>query len=454
MEEVRFMDRYLDSYDVFFVFNKINLIDDDERDDVKSNIVARVKQARNVQRSDRYYFVNAKAAVKATLSSDEALWRTSGLGLFTKDLGRFLVDERHRAKVVVTVRDIRRIVRQLQKRVPEQRALTDADATSLQRRYAEAEAPLRELEARTKQIRSSLEQRVATICDDARARVTRRLVEISDEMPQIIATVSPGCELSLAPWKVKSASEAYAEAISEKAGDEITARFSAWAKDELGPAIGRSLQEIAVETNEVVNTFLDDLQVIRERLTGIEGGDDAEARTLFDDVVGRIGQSGLSGLGTLDASVGVGNLVKQILATMGVMVVWAFTPLGIIPLVIAVVVANTALLGRAKEKIATKVRSEISAALAVEIRRNAPANGDQAAELMAREIQPVIDGVMATIEGRVGELRAQVETALDALEKGTGQLETRRRELTVLEGTLDGAGQELEDLLADVVVTT
>src|SRR5205814_907640 len=85
IEEVRFMDAYLDTYDVFFVFNKINLIAPDEVADLKDEAVFRVRQHRDEQRVDRYFFVNALAGLTARVHRDDAGWRASAMAGFVDE---------------------------------------------------------------------------------------------------------------------------------------------------------------------------------------------------------------------------------------------------------------------------------------------------------------------------------------------------------------------------------
>jgi hypothetical protein len=244
----------------------------------------------------------------------------------------------------------------------------------------------------------------------------------------------------------------YGESLAEQAGAEVSDRFSDWARDEMGPEVAGVLQEIAAETDESVQAFYDELQEVRGMLTGVGGGDAADYYAMFEDVAERVGPARFGGVGGLNAGTGVAHLAKQLAATFGVLTVWAFSPFGLIPLAIGVAMTSNALLIRAREEIEANLRKEVANELAKKVRAEAPDNADKAAQRLADELAPIKSGVITNLEGRVGELRAQVEAALRALEQGEEVVAERRAELTKTEALIRQANDDLEDLISDVAI--
>jgi hypothetical protein len=450
IEEVRFMDIYLDAYDVFFVFNKINYIPDDEVAEVKDDALRRLGEHRDKQRHDRHYFVNALAALKARMSGDNAAaWRASGVAEFFDELSTFLATERHRAKLIGPAREVGREIRLLRRAVPEQRALIEQTEDELRKRYEEAKAPLRLLETRAQQIRRELDLAQQHVQAVVRAEVTNQIMRLSSQMPDIIQEITPEAELRLAPWKAKAAAEAYAKELSERASAEAASRFKAWQKKELKAVLEPELVAMSRRAEELFREFMRDLAKVREGLTGLDLSADDKLAGLGGG--GSLGAADLAGM-NFTGGLAVGHLMGQVAAVYGVLVVWAFTPLGWLPLIIGVLLANAAVLGFAKGKMEQKVRKEISAALSEKIRQDAAQNADKCAKGIRTALSSAIDELMSRVEGELKQLRIQVEDALGALNEGEDGVKQRRGQLAEWENMLETSANAVEDLIGDVAL--
>jgi tRNA U34 5-carboxymethylaminomethyl modifying GTPase MnmE/TrmE len=448
LEEVRFMDTYLDAYDVFFVFNKINYIPSDEVADVKEETLFRVRQRRDDQRRDRYFFVNALAALDARIRRDDATWRGSGVAGFVDELNTFLATERHRAKLMAPAREVSREIRQLRRVVPEQRALIEQDEADLRQRYQEAQEPLRQLKTRAKQMRQDLNSAQRQVESVIRAMVESRLIQLSSEMPGIIAEITPDAELSLRPWRAKEAAEAYAKELAERASAEASARFKKWQKEDLKAALEPDLASMAHRADELFMEFMRDLAKVREGLTGLDpsagGLSGADGETSLAD-------ADLEGL-NFTGGVAIGHLMGQIAAVYGVALVWAFTPFGWIPLIVGVLLANAAVLGFAKGKMEQKVRKELGVTLSQKTREDAAVNADKSASTFRKALSSAVDELMSRVDSELHQLRMQVEDALGALAMGGDAVKQRRKELADWEGLLEKCADAIEDLISDVAL--
>jgi hypothetical protein len=449
VEEVRFMDVYLDAYDVFFVFNKINYIPEDEVADVKEETLFRLRQHRDGQRRDRQYFVNALAALRARISGDDAAWRASAVAGFVEELSTFLATERHRAKLIGPARETGREVRLLRRAVPEQQALIAQTEAGLRRRYSEAQEPLKRLGTRAQQIRRELDLAQQHVQAVVRAEVTNRLMRLSAEMPDIIAEIVPEAELSLAPWRAKAAAEAYAKELSQRASAEAASRFKAWQNNDLKAILEPDLASMARRADEMFREFMRDLAKVREGLTGLDLA--AEDKLAGLDGEGQLRDADLAGM-NFTSGLAVGHLMGQIAAAYGVALVWAFTPFGFIPLIIGVLVANVAVTGFAKGKMDKKVRNELSAALGDKMRADAAQNADKSAKAIRKTLSSAVDELMSRVDGELKQLRVQVEDALGALNEGEDGVKLRREQLVEWETALETSANAVEDLIADVAL--
>ncbi len=449
VEEVRFMDVYLDAYDVFFVFNKINYIPDDEVAEVKDETLFRLRQHRDSQRHDRHYFVNALAALQARISGDDVAWRASAVAGFVEELSTFLATERHKAKLIGPAREAGREIRLLRRTVPEQRALIEQTEADLRKRYEEAQEPLRRLGTRAQQIRRELDLAQQHVQAVVRAEVTNRLMRLSSEMPDIIQEIVPEEELTLKPWRARAAAEAYAKELSQRASAEAASRFKAWQKNDLRAILEPDLVSMARRADEMFREFMRDLAKVREGLTGLDLAADDKLAGL--DGGGELRDADIAGM-NFTGGLAVGHLMGQIAATYGVALVWAFTPFGLIPLIVGVLVANTAVLGFAKGKMDQKVRKELSAALGEKMRAGAAQNADRSAKAIRKTLSSAVDELMSRVDGELKQLRVQVEDALGALNEGEDRVKQRREQLVAWETVLETSANAVEDLISDVAL--
>jgi hypothetical protein len=448
--EVRFMDAYLDSYDVFFVFNKINHIPADEVAEVKEEALFQVREHRDDQRRDRYFFVNALAGLEAQVSGNDVAWRGSAVAGFVEELTTFLATERHRAKLIGPAREVSGEIRRLRQAVPEQRALIEQTEVDLRRRYDEAQAPLRRLETRARQIRRELDLAQRQVQAVVRAEVANRLVRMSTQTPDIIQALTPEAELSLVPWNAKSAAEAYARELSESFSAAAASRFKAWQKEELRTILEPHLASMAGRADDLVREFMRDLAKVRDGLTGLDLLADGDLSGLGDKK--GLGDADLAGM-DFTGSLAVRHLMGQVATIYGVIVVWAFTPFGLVSLILGVLITNVALRGVAKDKLEQKVRRELSAALSQLIRDDAEVNADKSAQAFGEALSSAFGTLMSRVDSELKQLRVQVEDALGALNEGADAVKLRREQLAEWADALETFAAAVEDLIADVALT-
>jgi ribosome biogenesis GTPase A len=449
MEEVRFMDLYLDAYDVFFIFNKINYIPAEQVAEVKEDILFRLRQHRDDQHHDRYYFVNALAALQARTAGDTAGWQASAVAGFVEELSGFLATERHRAKLIGPAREVSREIRLLRAMIPEQRAFIEQTEADLLQRYEEARTPLRQLETRAQQIRRELDLAQQEVQALVRAEVTSQMVRLSSEMPEIVAQVEPEQELHVLPGRMGSSAEAYAKELSQGASAEVASRFKTWQRQELPAILQPRLTAMSHRADELFQEFMRDLAKVREGLTGLDLSAEGQLSGLDGD--GHLADADIAGM-NFTGGIGVKHIMGQIAATYGVLLAWAFTPLGWIPLIVGVLAAGGLLRKHTKGKLERKVREAISAVLADKVRQSAAQNADRCAGAIRKALSSAVDELISRVNGELAQLRSQVEEALSALNKGEDAVKERRDQLTEWERVLEASGNAIQDLIADVAL--
>ena len=332
--------------------------------------------------------------------------------------------------------------------VPEQRALIEQTEADLRRRYEEAQAPLRQLETRARQIRQELDQAQRNMQLVVYGQVASCLMRISSEMPDIIQDITPDAELSLTPWKAKAAAEDYGKELSQRASAEAASRFKTWQKEELNTILEPDLDAMARRADDLFREFMRDLAKVREGLTGVDLSAGDELSGL--DGERSLGDADLAGM-DFAGGLAAGHLIGQIAAAYGVLTVWAFTPFGWVPLIIGVLLAGGAVFGFAQDKMEQKVRKELSAALANKIREDAKLNADKSASAFREALGSAVGQLMSRVDRELKQLRVQVEDALP-LNEGEDVVKRRREQLAESDNVLEQSADAVEDLIGDVAL--
>ncbi|MCU0515773.1 MAG: dynamin family protein, partial [Oscillatoria sp. Prado101] len=85
--------------DIFFICNRFNMIDADEREDIKQHGLSKLAP-RTARGAERVFFINALGALKGRTSGNGALVAESGVPHLEKELEKFLASERGGMKII------------------------------------------------------------------------------------------------------------------------------------------------------------------------------------------------------------------------------------------------------------------------------------------------------------------------------------------------------------------
>jgi|688.fasta_scaffold11577_13 GTPase SAR1 family protein len=160
IEEVRWAKDLFSNFGpegVFIVVNKINLVDDDEIDEIKSLFHARLREISNEtlgrEQQNRIYFVDARTALRSRTSGSEDLFRISGVYELLNDLSIFLSSsgrERIALKRLQTASND--FLNEHERLVNDWKAAASSSLEDLKARKAESQVRLENLKDKARQI--------------------------------------------------------------------------------------------------------------------------------------------------------------------------------------------------------------------------------------------------------------------------------------------------------------
>jgi len=171
--------------DIFFVCNRINLINKKEIDKVKQFAINKLA-SRTRLGQERIFFINALGGLDGKLEGDTQELEKSGVPQIETALQKFLTNERGRIKILRPAQDLKSTIREIRKTIPEQKSMLQTDVSELEKRYAAAQEPLKILEEKRQNIIKKLEN----LIEDTKEQVGYKTKDFCRDLIPKIKTIS------------------------------------------------------------------------------------------------------------------------------------------------------------------------------------------------------------------------------------------------------------------------
>jgi GTP-binding protein EngB required for normal cell division len=461
-EEKRMIEviREMRHEEIFFVVNRINVIDPREVEQVRTrclNLLAPLtaRGARGI------YFINAKGALQARLLHDGAQAEASGEPVLERDLKSFLATERGRVKLVRPARETQMQIGRARDEVFKQERLLRVRIEDLKERYERAQGPLHQLELR----REQMIRQVVTFRNDLQHAVmdaaTAFYRSMADRIPGWTEEYEPEVGMHVLNLLSREKKEEFVNGIVGHLSQRLVQDGHIWQERTLIPLVQDrvyggllpQLQRQVADFSAALNAVERDLMAgaplpsvaadsqaiatgrvpLWERVVAAAGG------FLIGDVVSA-GMGAYGGFSTMLSNLGVqlGIILASIVLTGGVSLVI------VVPAVIASAALQIWLRGnKISENMKLKVGEEFAHQLTI------------SRDTLVRRVAQAVDGQIAlvqqaidtTLASEVRTVREQVEAALAEKRRGQQEVDDKLRQLEPLSAILNACDHELDTLI-------
>jgi Dynamin family len=459
MSETDFLRIYLDSHDPFFVINKINFIDEDERPLVQQNAAARIRKERGDSRRydmERLFFVNALAGLQARRSGDAQMWRASQMAKLSDALAAYLATDRHKAKVIVAARSISQLCQLLSDSVTQQKDLLTSNLHDLTESYERQQEPLHRLELEAERISRRLRDQISDLGDMIEDRIDGQLRVYVNRLPEWGAEVDPENRLTMAPWKVREQAEAVAKEVAAQLGGRVVRAFAAWTEQELLPRYTERITSIGEELSRSVSDFEKRLEQVRLDVSGIASqaagaaavGDQSRAKRITVGVGGWL----LAGpaVGVIGLRLGPKEAMRALWPSLAITLAWMFTPLGWAFLAAGLVAQAFWQGGPALRRAQNNIKEMVAGEMAKQLRERAAEQARQSASAVVDDLRPFQEQVEQELRDRIVTFRDEMEKAMAAKRAGEQDVARRGAELSELGRRVERALFVAQDLVTEV----
>lgn len=454
--EQKFVELHLQpqGYDnVFFVCNKINLIDDDEREETIRR--HRQRAARVLADEGRLFFLDARGALKARLAGDDQALDGSGLPVVERYLQRFLIESRGRAKILGPARELRETLRVIRETIHDRERMYDTDLDELRDRYEQAQEPLARLERKRDLIVSMMQSHLL----ETRCEVEEEARRLFDRVADTCADWVREIELEHRPSSLNpfgaSAWEQACKELSEKLNHRMQVEVANWLSSDLQELLERRAASLEQRIGDDLRGFVERIDEVRFDLQGL-GERDREVDQPSD--LQRL-LSAAAGLALLDigcaytgARFGFKEMAKGVLPQLAIgAVALAVTanPFVLVSVLLARPLIKAVKDGKRQEQ---RIRDEVAGETQKELRARASDDAGKLARDVAQRLDTVRNSVSTVLGNEIENVRRQAEAVLAEKTQGEAQVTQAREKLRDLTAEINDIHSGLDKLIHEVAL--
>jgi ribosome biogenesis GTPase A/archaellum component FlaC len=446
--------------DVFYVGNKINLVDEEEQDDVRREIRKRLTPY--VSRPDRVYFVNARNALNGRSKGKPELVADSGMPELEGALEEFLTRERGRAKILSPARELKYLLTESREQIDRKQALLAQSVEDLRATYERVQAPLGRLETNRRIIVAQME----THLRETRAEVTdatrRFMNRVIADVPGWAQAYDPSSGIGANPFTAKEKMEAAVREITDHLSGRVQVAFAEWQEQQLRPLITRRVDDLERSIDDDVKQFVTRIDEIRASLTtdlvrdgAADGAADGAGkpstpieRLLADAVSFALDPATAVSGGKFNLKTLLTALLPQIAIGTAIFLV------GLGPWVIAgAVLGSTLFKGGLQLNAANRrIKQQVAEQVVEELKKQSATDVAQLAAEVTRQLRVMRDAIAQGLDAEIKSIRDEVGQALETKEKGEADAKTVGLRVRGYGAELNRIDEELADLIMDVAM--
>ena len=450
--EVGFVRQIPPGIDPFFVFNKINLVDEEERDRLRRSVTRRLAEIQPTG-VRRHYFVDAKRALAAAGHDTEV--DRSGVGEFVRDLQRFLATDRAAVKIGAPARELAEAVREARKQIPVRRGQLAMPLQEAEERVDAQRRPLAELVERRAAIVRRVDEAGDDLVRDVRRGMRQFLADTAANVPEWARLADVSVKLSVNPFTADEVAKEFMAELGEKIEERIAEAYLEWREGRLAVLMDRHADDLGEDLEEDLAAFESRLDGVRFGLIPdhlrVAGSHRDQDGTPLARAMAAAGGMLLAGPGGAFVGARLGptqmlrSAIPQVAAGVGILM---FTPLGLASAAIAMAAIGVIKVFGGMQMVGDKLRT----AVAKEFVQNITAGAADRAEKFGDEIAAEMKKFGATIDPglavRIEELQNQLAALRENRNRDRAEMERGMAELDAMETQLDALDDGIADLLA------
>jgi hypothetical protein len=442
--------------DIFFICNRINMIEEEDRASVKAR--CRKLLAPFTRYGEQHiFFVDARAALKAREQNDDARLQTTGLPQVETALETFLTKEKGRAKLARPIRQMQSMLSRARTQIiPAREALLALALDQLEANYAKAQKDLAALENQQTMIIQQIENVRLTVKLDVQERARQFYRQTAEETGNWVKlyTVQKGLGFRDA-FAFKMAVERVVAEVTEHLTNKVKGAASDWQKAELTPLLTRTVTELQNSLEPKLQRFVQQVDEVRMEVTNMKISVQERETPAWERILaGTAGMLIDPGSAAMGATFGFKGMLSSIIPqTIAIIIGLVITggvlsPVLLIPMLIAAILNGGFRLYKTEERIKQKIAEEYEKKL-----RD---NRDDLAKKVADGVDETLAGVQSALTlgltREINTLRTQAKSVIQLKKEEQTKVDEARRTLAMARQQADELERSLDKLLGELVI--
>jgi GTPase SAR1 family protein len=430
-----------DLRDVFFLWNRFDAIRDSPEDFEDISRLSKEKLESRVAGRPRVFFVSARDALKARLSSNPSLLDYSNIPPFEAALEEFLAKERGRVKLRGPLKIAQNAIQEgLEKLIPHREALIRKPVDELRRIFEQQKPRVDAAERQQQRILRTIDKRGESI-----ERETRSLIRLlNSELQAGLSRLAGGIEVGM--WEAMTKQSAARDRIVQQLSNWVTEQTRTWEREQFTPVFEGAFVDLENDLNDEVGELLTNLDQLMLEIDSDNPANNAQNGALIRLIQG-------------EADSGFGGAIKQVLtgpaskgATAGLV---GLVGVGLVVLHLPVVAVGAAVLAIASgrtlyrgRQLTGEIKNAAIESILAEIETQQSAMENAALRRIEAIMSKVRSEVGTKMSIRVDEVRGQVESVIRDKERHESEAETQLQKLSEAKLVFEQVNRDLTEISA------
>lgn len=449
-DEMRFVENDLagNNYEaVVFVINKIDQIDESERDAIYKFAE---KKLSKVYPSAQVFGLSAKNALKARKEGDVEKLDDSGITKLESYLSDFLTNERGKAKLAQPAKRLRQILSAdaAGRAIPTERAMLDKSLVAVTKKQEEILPRLRALEKEKDVKKLSIETQIERCGRNIERLAERKILGMADSIRTWVDACQPKNKIGLIPTK-KSTTPVINE-ITDYLKSRIRTDQAKWQKEILEPEIQDAGKRIFDSAEKDFSALFAEIDEITVELKGQENID-ANTVPFWQRVAGVAGGIIIQDYG-MAVLAGANGLSKEFFKNVAMEIAAGLLLYGLgmlNPFTIWLVIGALFLRGLKSGSSAAlqKLKTAITENAVEEIKKSAESQAKKIADGVVARFGKFTNQIAKAVENEIDDVRNQLKAVVAEKSSGENACNKRRNELVECEKLIHKLNGRLDDLI-------
>ncbi len=439
--------------DIFFICNKIDQIDEDEREDLMQYGNGLLVPMTALGK-DGIFYVDSKGALKAKKQKDIEKLSKTGMPAFENSLSEYLRNNKGRTKLLQVIEPCGRYITVLRNQHIESyiRSL-DQNFDEIEKKIKDASPKLERAEERKELVVQKIDLAMKELKKKVRDSMDIQYGNIISNMSEAVDNIELNNHMTVNPFKQKEKKEALEKEVISNLEGFVQSEMGQWIKMDLNQLIDGFIDDLQRNLGTDIDIFYENLDEFRYAVSGVEKPKDISGfERVSATIVGTI--VGGPTYGMLGATLGLGEIAKRSAITVGASfaagAILAFTPVGIATITAG---ATIALLGSGILQLATggealtkKYKKQLKDSFSDKLMETREESCNTYASNIVNDVRKKFDLVVQALDNEITIEKSKVDALKKDREKSAEERKEKLKKLTEIDASMAFIEKELKEI--------